>query len=275
MASDVLRFVPSLVLRAKTACRAAALVAILASPASAAPPEVDVALVLAVDISYSMDPDELELQRQGYVQAMRSPEFEKAVKDGIHGRVALAYLEWAGPQSQHVIAPMTILEGAESIAEFAATVARAQTRRAYRTSISAAIDTSVRLLEDSGIAALRQVIDVSGDGPNNQGRPVTQARDDAVAKGISINGLPILLKRPSYLDIDDLDVYYRSCVIGGPGAFVITIRDRAQFAEAIRTKLIQEVAGRFPPRGVIDHAQARPAANCLAGERQWQQRIDN
>ncbi len=241
-----------------------------------ATPEVDVALVLAVDISYSMDPDELELQRQGYVQALRSPAFHEAVRKGVHGRVAIAYLEWAGPQSQYLIAPWTIIDGPESSAELASTIDKAPTRRAYRTSISAALDKSVELFETGNIRALRNVIDISGDGPNNQGRIVTVSRDDALAKGITINGLPIQLKRPGYLDLDYLDEYYRDCVIGGPGAFLISIRDRSQFAEAIRTKMILEVAGQFPPRSLFDRAQAAGnPANCMVGERQWRQRMDN
>ncbi len=238
--------------------------------------QVDVSLVLAVDISYSMDPDELELQRQGYIQALKSPEFQEAVRKGVHGRVAIAYLEWAGPQSQYLIAPFMIIDGPETTAELASTIARAPLRRAYRTSISAAIDRSVELLEQSNIDALREVIDVSGDGPNNQGRVVTQARDDAVAKGISINGLPVMVKRPGYLDLDNLDDYYRACVIGGPGSFVIPIYDKAQFADAIRTKLVLEIAGQFPPRQLFDHAQqGSDQVNCTAGERQWRPRMDN
>lgn len=235
--------------------------------------EVDVALVLAVDISYSMDPDELELQRQGYIEALRSREFLDAVSKGLNGRVAIAYLEWAGPNSQYLIAPFTVVEGPESAAELTGIIDRAPIRRAYRTSISAALDASVKLIEESGLNALRKVIDMSGDGPNNQGRPVTEARDEALDKGISINGLPIVIKRPGYLDLDELDVYFKECVIGGPGAFAIPIRDRAQFADAIRTKLVMEIAGLTPPSDLIWRAQASGSPSCTVGERQWQQRM--
>lgn len=252
--------------------------------------EVDVALVLAVDISYSMDPEELALQRQGYVEALRSREFQDALAKGMIGKVAIAYVEWAGSQTFRIIAPWTIVEGPESAAELSSRIAKADMQRAYRTSIASAIDRSVELLETSGIRALRRVIDISGDGPNNQGRWVTQARDDAVAKGITINGLPILIKRPGYMDIADLDEYYRECVIGGQNAFVVPIRSAEQFALAIRTKLVLEIASTPPPARVIDltdagaditavpvqsREQDRSNISCAVGERQWQDRMGN
>lgn len=258
--------------------------------AQTASPEVDVALVLAVDISYSMDPEELALQRQGYVDALRSREFQEALAKGMIGKVAIAYVEWAGSQTFRVIAPWTIVEGPESAAELSSRIAKADMQRAYRTSIASAIDRSVELLETSGIRALRRVIDISGDGPNNQGRWVTHARDDAVAKGITINGLPILIKRPGYMDIAELDEYYRECVIGGQNAFVVPIRSAEQFALAIRTKLVLEIASTPPPAQMIDLTEAgseaittpvqskeqdRPNVSCAVGERQWQDRMGN
>lgn len=251
--------------------------------------EVDVALVLAVDISYSMDPEELTLQRQGYVEALRSREFHEAVAKGMIGKVAIAYVEWAGSQTFRIIAPWTIVEGPESAAELSSRIAKADIQRAYRTSIASAIDRSVELIETSGLRPLRKVIDISGDGPNNQGRWVTHARDDAVAKGITINGLPILIKRPGYMDIAELDEYYRECVIGGPNSFVIPIRTIDQFAAAIRTKLVQEIASAPPPARMIDietdpdgrmvpvpaQAQERANVSCAVGERQWQDRMGN
>ena len=150
-------------------------------------------------------------------------------------------------------------------------------RRGRRTSISAAIDNGVKLLDESGVEALRRVMDISGDGPNNDGRSVTLARDEALARGIRINGLPIMLKRPGYMDIEDLDVYYEDCVIGGQGSFMLTIREREQFAEAVRTKLVMEIAavdgaGDMP----VMKAQAKnPRISCAVGERQWRDRMGN
>jgi hypothetical protein len=243
--------------------------------------EVDVALVLAVDISYSMDLDELELQRRGYVEAFRSKAIHDAIARGAVGKIAVTYFEWAGSNITHQLAPWTILESPASANAFAGLLEDAPIRRGRRTSVSAAIDTGVKLLEESGVEPLRRVMDISGDGPNNDGRPVTQARDEALAKGIRINGLPILLKRPGYLDIDDLDIYYEDCVIGGQGSFLLTIREREQFANAIRTKLIMEIAApdsrTDPPlQARIQHAQNKgPRVSCSVGERQWRDRMGN
>ena len=239
-----------------------------AAPAGGPPSgEVDVALVLAVDISYSMDPDEQQLQRDGYVEAFRSPTVAAAIERGALGRVAVAYVEWAGEVDQGVVVPWTILDTPDSLRAFAADLAARPTRRSYWTSISAAIDFSARLFDQSGVSATRQVIDVSGDGPNNQGRPVVEARADAVARGITINGLPLQLKEPTgRWDMRDLDLYYRDCVIGGVGAFSVPVRERREFADAIKTKILREIA--FRP----DALPAQPAVleyggDCRAGER--------
>ena len=205
--------------------------------------EVDLALVLAVDVSRSMDPEEQELQRQGFIEAFRSPLVHDAVRAGILGRIMLTYMEWSADTYQHVIVPWTIIEGADGANEFADRLSRAPMARVSRTSISGAIDAGVKLLNEAGVEALRRVIDISGDGPNSSGRMVTLARDEAVARGIAINGLPIMLKRPTgFGDMENLDRYYHDCVIGGPGAFIVPVRERSQFAEAIRTKIIREIA---------------------------------
>jgi hypothetical protein len=209
--------------------------------------EVDLALVLAVDISFSMDPDEQTLQRDGFVQAFRSSVVHDAIRRGQLGRIAVAYMEWAGAFEQRVVVPWSVIDGPESAAAFALALSEKPTRRASRTSVSGAIDFATKLLSESDFAATRRVIDVSGDGPNNHGRPVTVARADALAKGVTINGLPIMLKNPGYFDIVELDRYYRDCVIGGPGAFMVPARDREQFREAIKTKLVMEVAVRPDP----------------------------
>src|SRR3712207_5727378 len=156
-----------------------AAVSLLAAPLqAAADEEVDLALVIAVDISFSMDPEEQALQREGFVEAFRSPLIHDAIRDGSHGRIAVVYLEWAGTPSQQVAVPWTVIEGSEGAIDFAERLARARIWRAPRTSISGAIDTSVRLLDESGVKAVRQVIDVSGDGANNQGRSMLEARDE-------------------------------------------------------------------------------------------------
>jgi hypothetical protein len=243
-------------------------------PSRAVETNVDVELVIAVDVSYSMDPDEQALQREGYITGLTSPEFLNALRQGMHGKIAITYFEWAGAADQQIVVPWRLIDGPASARAFADEVARAPYRRAYRTSISGALRFAQPLFEGSGFRGLRRVIDVSGDGVNNQGVPVTLVRDEALERGITINGLPILLKRPSpaTMDIENLDVYYEDCVIGGPGAFVIPIKERDQFREATRTKLVLEIAGRQPPARVIPAAASAPRISCLIGERMWQQR---
>jgi hypothetical protein len=236
--------------------------------------EVDVALILAVDVSYSMDMDELAIQREGYAQAIVSPDFLQALKTGPNGKVAVTYFEWAAANDQKIIIPWRVIDGPESADAVANEIMKTPVRRASRTSISGAIHFAMPLFEDSPYRGLRNVIDISGDGPNNNGLPVTAARDAALAKGIVINGLPIMVKQPSYstMDITDLDVYYEDCVIGGPGSFVVEIKGREKFKEAIRTKLVLEVAGRTPERRVVPVSSKEPRVSCMIGERIWQQR---
>ncbi|HJS61777.1 MAG TPA: DUF1194 domain-containing protein [Pseudolabrys sp.] len=239
--------------------------------ASAIP--VDVELVIAVDISYSMDPDEQALQREGYVLALTSREFLQALRQGAHGKIAVTYFEWAGQLDQKIVMPWRVIDGPESADAVAAEIARAPMRRASRTSISGALRFAKPLFDDSGYRGLRRVIDVSGDGANNSGPLVEITRDDVLAAGITINGLPIMLKRPhaGTMDIQNLDEYYEDCVIGGPGAFVIPIRERGKFIEATRTKLILEVAGRQPDPQIVPIA-SRTRVSCTTGERMWQER---
>jgi len=245
--------------------------------------EVDLELVLAVDVSYSMDPEEQRLQREGYVQALLSPQFLKAVASGPYGKIAVAYMQWASDTDQDVLLPWTVIDGAESARAVADRLSEAPYRRARRTSISGAIDEAMRMFQNNGFHGLRRVIDVSGDGTNNSGRPVTLARDDAVRAGVIINGLPLLLRPSScgFSDIANLDEYYEDCVIGGPGAFSIPIRHREQFLEATRNKLVQEVAWRPPvrievPTGDVIRVQARaPRVDCMVGESLWRDRWGN
>ena len=237
-------------------------------------PTVDVELVLAVDVSYSMDLDELALQREGYAQAIVSKEFLQALKSGPNGRIAITYFEWAASTDQKIIIPWRVIDGPETADAVATEIVKTPIRRASRTSISGAINFAMPLFDENPHRGLRRVIDISGDGPNNNGAPVVIARDAAVGKGIVINGLPIMVKEPSYstMDIDNLDFYYEDCVIGGPGSFVVTIKDRDKFKEAIRTKLLLEIAGRTPERPVVPAAGKEPRVNCMIGEKIWQDR---
>jgi hypothetical protein len=261
------------------------LLAALAWAAALIPPmpaqaqtEVDLALVIAVDISFSMDTDEQELQRDGFAEAFRSPLVHDAIRNGMLGRIGVAYMEWAGSADQKVIIPWTILDNSESLMAFADRIASPPLQRAQRTSVSGAIDAAAKLFEDSGLEATRKVIDISGDGVNNQGRPAPHARDEAVAQGITINGLPIMLKKPGSLDDPDLDLYFRDCVIGGPGAFMVPARERSQFQLAIKAKILLEVSATRPVREpLVRPAQGDGArqANCLSGEAGWRDRFGN
>jgi hypothetical protein len=256
----------------------------LASSAAPTPPKfadtrasavpVDVELVIAVDSSYSMDPEEQALQREGYVLALTSKEFLQALRQGAHGKIAVTYFEWAGHTDQKIVMPWRMIDGPESADAVAAEISRAPYRRASRTSISGALRFAKPLFDDSGYKGLRRVIDVSGDGANNSGPLVHLTRDDVLAAGITINGLPIMLKRPNSgtMDIEELDVYYEDCVIGGPGSFVIPIREREKFIEATRTKLVLEIAGRQPEPRIVPVSSRSPRISCTVGERIWQER---
>jgi len=235
---------------------------------------VDVELIIAVDVSYSMDPEEQALQRDGYVQALRSREFMQALREGAHGKIAITYFEWAGQFDQKIIMPWRLIEGPESADAVAAEIANVPYRRASRTSIAGALIFAKPLFDHSGYRGLRRVIDVSGDGANNSGPLVVPTRDDVLAAGITINGLPIMLKRPNpgTMDIDILDIYYEDCVIGGPGAFVVPIHERKQFIEATRTKLVLEISGREPEARVVPVSADKPRISCTIGEKMWQDR---
>jgi hypothetical protein len=236
--------------------------------------QVDVELVLAVDVSYSMDLDELAIQREGYAQAIISAEFLQALKSGPHGRIAVTYFEWAAAHDQKIIVPWRIVDGPETADAVAAEISKTPLRRASRTSVSGAINFGMQVLSESPYKGLRRVIDISGDGPNNNGEPVLNARDAALAQGVIINGLPIMMKLASYaaMDIEDLDIYFEDCVIGGPGAFVIAIKERAKFKEAIRTKLILEVAWLQGEGSVVPAQRRQPRIPCTIGEQLWRDR---
>jgi len=236
--------------------------AVFADKSATAVP-VDTELVIAVDVSNSMDPEEQALQREGYILGLTSREFLQALRDGSYGRIAITYFEWAGMNDQKIILPWRLIDGPESAAAVTEEIRRTPYRRAPRTSIYGALQFAKPLFNSSGYGGLRRVIDVSGDGTNNMGPPVTIMRDDVVAAGITINGLPIMLSRPygTGTDIPNLDVYYEDCVSGGPGSFVVAIKEREQFKDATRTKLVQEIAA-VPTRPRIVPAQARSRVYC-------------
>src|SRR4051812_7668571 len=272
---------PRLLLAAMGALLVLAACAALAAPRfvdvpgkTAGAVEVDVELVMAVDISYSMDMDELALQREGYAQAIASQEFLNALKQGTNGKVAVTLVEWAGVADQRIVVPWRLIDGAASAQAVSDEMARMPVRRAFRTSISGALVFSAALFEGNGFRGIRRVIDVSGDGTNNQGPLVTLVRDDVLAKGIVINGLPIMLKepQPGSIDIKDLDIYYEDCVIGGPGAFVVPIRERDKFKDAIRTKLVLDIAQYRADTRVISASAEAPRISCSTGEQMWQRR---
>ncbi len=251
--------------------RLLALVLLLASPAQADGIEVDLELVLMVDVSRSMTPNELEIQRRGYAAALRSPAVWDAVQSGFLQRVAMSYVEWAG--TQRTIVDWRLIETSDDLLAFADALSIEFDPALRRTSISSALLYGAEAIRDNAYDGLRRVIDVSGDGPNNLGRPVTRAREAVLAEGITINGLPLMTREGmgSTWHLDDLDRYYEACVIGGPGAFVIPVLDWDDFAEAVRRKLILEMVGAPAPR-VIRAQYAPPAYDCLIGEKMWEQR---
>lgn len=214
--------------------------------------EVDVALVLAVDVSRSIDEDEARLQREGYRNAMVDPVVVAAIGRGMIGAIALCYVEWAGMEFQRTILPWQRISTAMDAERWASALSEAPRTSLSWTSISGAIRHSRGELRDCPFDATRRVIDVSGDGVNNSGAPADFERDGAVEEGITINGLPIINDRPTFgrLPPVPLDDYYRDNVIGGPGAFMIVAQDFESFGQAVKRKLIREIAGIAPP-GVI------------------------
>ncbi len=218
----------------------------LALPAAAQErKEVDLALVLAIDISGSIDPDEAKLQRQGYVDAFSDPVIIKAILGGNHGRIAVAYFEWSDAWIQKLLVDWTLLDSEAAIATFAKRLSDAPITISRRTSISGAIRYAIPMYRNSPYEADRKVLDISGDGSNNDGGLVTDVRHDALKDRIVINGLPIMNGRPNPFGFpaeDDLDKYYLHCVTGGPRSFVEVARSFEDFPRAIRKKLLQEVA---------------------------------
>ncbi|SDT88648.1 DUF1194 domain-containing protein [Stappia sp. ES.058] len=226
--------------------------------------EVDVELVLAVDISQSMDTDEQEVQRAGYVAALTSREVLDAIRYGPTGRIAVSYMEWGGTGEQFIVADWSVISDAATAAAFAARIAEAPLNQRRRTSIASALEAAVAMVEGNRFQGLRKVIDISGDGPNNQGGAVTLYRDRAVAAGITINGLPLMLKTKdtAWQTLLNIDSYYEDCVIGGPGHFFVPVHSKAQFADAVRMKLVLEIAGLVPAKPLVMQASGRKPVNC-------------
>lgn len=220
-----------------------------------AQPEADLLLVLAVDVSGSVSPQRFELQKMGYVTAFQNPRVLSAILSGSSKAIAVTMMQWSGPFLQAQVAPWTLLKDEGSVKSFAAAV-ESGPRMMYGggTSISGAIDHAMTLFPRSPFKAERRVIDISGDGSNNRGRSVAQARDEAVDAGVVINGLPILAFEPN------LDQYFKDQVIGGPGAFVVPAKTFEAFGEAILMKLIIEIAD-LGPRA--RHAGATPGRGAL------------
>lgn len=235
--------------RAKLALACLLMLAALA-PAIAEP--IDLALVLAVDGSSSIDSGEFDLQVQGYAAAFRSPAVLDAIRAGKNKTILVTYFQWGAPTGQFVAVPWTQIDSAETAQAFAQRIAT-QDRKIFGggTAIGGAIAFGRKLLDGLGEGDWRRVIDISGDGDNYRGPEPAGIRDQAVAAGITINGLPILSEKP------DLDDYFRKFVIGGPGAFVIPVAEFDNFPQAVLNKLVREIAGRdAAPPPVFGAAQA-------------------
>jgi hypothetical protein len=269
------RSVPSTSLRLRRLIAAAALACFAAHGAARASEPVDLELIVAVDVSGSIDPDEAALQRKGYLRSLVDPEVVRAIKAGPLGKIALTYVEWAGMGHFKTVVDWSVIDGMERAQAFAARLGAQPIETAHRTSLSDAIDRSAPLFAANAYDGARRVIDISGDGANNYGRLVTAARDEAVRQGIVINGLPILTDPAggSFPSIPDLDLFFRDCVIGGPGAFIVVARGFDDFARAVRKKLIIEIAGAPPPeilwRAAGEPADKRESPPCNIGEWRW------
>jgi Protein of unknown function (DUF1194) len=236
----------------RTATRLLALFTTLAvlagSPAARATEEVDLLLVLSSDVSRSIDAPKFKLQRDGYAAAIVNPRVIQAIRSGALGKIAVSFVEWSGVGAQKIVIDWTVIRDEASAKDFSAQVIEAPRAFADRTSISGGIDFAMAQLARAPYQSNRHTIDVSGDGTNNSGREVTDARDEALAKGVTINGLVILSERPMSWNADHtnppggLDTYYRNNVMGGPGSFVMVAENFNSFGQAILNKLIAEIA---------------------------------
>jgi hypothetical protein len=218
----------------------------LAQPAQAEKLPVDVSLVLSVDVSLSMAEDEAKFQRHGYVAALHDKRIIDSIRSGMYGRIAVTYVEWSSVTDQRILVGWHVISDEASANAFADALDKAPFKTGTTTSISAGIDFCAHQIETGPYAPTRKVLDVSGDGYSDYGRPVKEARDAAVAAGITVNGLPVMNPRPSWRESapPDLDKYYADNVIGGPGSFFLVVRDLKDFDEGVLRKLILEIASR-------------------------------
>lgn len=243
---------------------------------------VDLELALGIDVSGSVDDQEAVLQREGYIAAFRHPDVIRAIEHGMLGSIAVAYYEWAGYGHMRVIADWTEIRDAKTANAFSDMLTLNPPETAHRTAIASAIDFGVLWFELNEFEGTRRVVDISGDGPNNWGEAVTNARDRAILGGVTINGLPIVNDRPGPSgrpQIRNLDLYYRNCVIGGPGAFIVVANSFEEFAIAVRKKLIIEIAGLSAPEPQprvmpVQLSPGRIAPPCNVGERRWEDEDD-
>lgn len=242
-------------------------------PSRAASPQsrgdVDLELVLAVDVSGSINQERRRMQREGYIRALQNTDVLWAIQSGPRGKIAIAYIEWASPNYQRVLAPLTVIRGTDDSAAFTSRIEAEPLAGGGGTSISAGLLQAAALFETGGIHSERWTIDVSGDGPNNAGPPVAQVRDALVSRGITINGLAISSpehREPSLPEETMLAWYYKGCVIGGPGSFVVTISDPAGFEKALYLKLMREIAGLSPRIQTAAYREGF-SPNCFANDR--------
>ena len=237
----------------------------LAGPARSQGPErVDLELALAIDVSGSVDPEEAALQRDGYLRAFADPQVLRAIAGGERKKIAVTYFEWASFNYQRLVIDWTVVSDAASAADFVKKLSAMPISTERWTSISGAIEFAMKRFAASPYKGSRRIIDISGDGRNNNGRDLAEARAEALDQGIVINGLPIVNDRPTRWGTPperDLDLYYRDHVIGGPGAFFIVAEGFESFANAIRTKLVREIAARQGP-SLAHRAGTAPGSLC-------------
>jgi hypothetical protein len=250
----------------KFVLRAMMVPALLALCGPAHAQAMDLLLVLAADVSRSIDESEFALQRKGYSAAVTDPRVLAAIRGGNTGTIAICFVEWSGAGEQNIVVDWTVVHDEEDAGGFAAAILAAPRSFIGRTSISGAIDFAMERFAAAQPHAARHIIDISGDGTNNSGRPVTEARDQALAQGVTINGLAIVNDRPNpgyafhTQPPGGLPEWYRQNVIGGPGAFLRVVDDFHAFADAMTNKLVSEIAVRSPERRAVAFVDRRPSA---------------
>lgn len=252
------RDIPAALRTAAAGLLAAAALAADAGAQAQNPNRVDLELVLAIDVSRSVDWEEANLQRGGYIAAFSNPLLINAIQEGYYGRIAVTVFEWSSWGDTHVVVPWMVVGDMQSAGALVNRLRDEPVSFGQRTSISTAIEYGTALFRQNNVEGDRRVIDISGDGHNNHGRHINDAREEAVAAGITINGLPIINTNPGpgTPPLPDLDVYYKECVVGGPGSFVVVAEGFEKFAEAVTRKLILEVANLQPDGGMERFAPA-------------------